>query len=252
MLSLILARVDAAYLAEAGPGRRALEDARSKKYADLISQLVSPNKEPITGDESVRFPAGYDVKAQQRVEAARQALYDNFEDALPYLVEALNDTRYSMTVDWADGDAYPNYSVGKTCRHIIASQLEIYRDKIKFSGPQHWHRYDYAPISKEWRQKRKGRSLRSSRSRRSIGQSDGAKPILKRKASRRMNSRSCRNFAIGSPSPERQLNPRECFPWLRGISRDFSGRHRQRSGCHGSYPTGDPFVPDDGRSRVRL
>jgi hypothetical protein len=138
------------------------KDELTKKYRELIQRLVSPNKEPMTTNRSsgsVKFPAGYDVKAQERIAAARQVLHDNFAEALPFLIEALDDTRYCMTINWADGDAYYNRSVGSICRDVIASQLEVYRGKIRFSGPQHWHRYGYGPISKEWWQARKGRSL---------------------------------------------------------------------------------------------
>jgi hypothetical protein len=135
----------------------------AKKYNELVQTLVSPNEKPVTrndgGSGHAKFPAGYDVKAQERIEAARQALYDNFEEALPFLVEALDDNRYCMTIDWAEGDAYYNYSVGKVCRDMIASHLEVYRDKISFLGPGDWHRYDYGAINKEWYRDRKRRSL---------------------------------------------------------------------------------------------
>ena len=134
----------------------------SKKYRALIEQLASPNEEAMTrngGHSTVTFPTGYDVQAQNRIEAARQTLQDNFEEALPFLLDALDDKRYSMTIDWAEGDAYYNYSVGRVCRDVIASQLEVYRDLIWFSGPQHWHRYDYKEVSKKWLPKQKGRSL---------------------------------------------------------------------------------------------
>jgi hypothetical protein len=134
----------------------------AKKYRALVQRLVSPNKEPITenGDGgSVRFPTGYDVAAQKHIDAARRALHDNFDEALPFLVEALDDERYCMTIDWAEGDAYYNYSVGDVCRYVIRRWLEVYRDKISFSGPGHWNRYTYRPISKDWWQARKGRSL---------------------------------------------------------------------------------------------
>jgi hypothetical protein len=142
-----------------GLGDGTSRDKQSKRYTELISQLVSPNKEPTTGDESVSFPKGYDVRAQRRVEAARRVLHENFEDAFPYLVDALDDGRYCMTISWGEGDAYYNYSVGKIYRDMIASQFEVYRDKIEFSGPQHWHRYDYRLISTERLRSRKGRSL---------------------------------------------------------------------------------------------
>jgi hypothetical protein len=105
----------------------------------------------------VRCTAAYDRMAQRRVDEARKALHDNFEEALPHLIDALDDQRYSMTVNWADGDAYPNYSVGEVCRNVIASQLEVYRDKIRFSVKR-WHEYNY-PVSKTWWKTRKDRSL---------------------------------------------------------------------------------------------
>jgi hypothetical protein len=74
------------------------------------------------------------------------------------LIEALDDERYCMTIDWAEGDAYYNYSVGEVCRDIIQDRLEVYRDKISFSGPSHWNRYNYV-ISKKWWRNRKGHSL---------------------------------------------------------------------------------------------
>ena len=130
-------------------------------YAQLISQLASPNKQPITKNDAsstVKFPVDYDVDAQKRIAAARQVLQDDIEGSLPYLVGALDDKRYCMTIDWAEGDEYHNCSVGTICRDVIASQLEVYRDKIRFSGPGHWHHYDYR-ISKEWWGQRKSSRL---------------------------------------------------------------------------------------------
>jgi hypothetical protein len=156
-LAILLGALMPLLLANQGSSDGPSKDARSKKYAEHVAQLVSPNKEPITGDVAVKFPRGYDLRAQRRVDEARKALHDNFEDALPHLIDALDDQRYSMTVNWAEGDAYPNYSVGEVCRDVIASQLEVYRDKIRFSLPR-WHEYDY-PVSKAWWKTRKDRSL---------------------------------------------------------------------------------------------
>jgi len=139
-----------------------VQDRLAKKYRGLVQELVSPNEKPTTRNRaggSVTFPAGYGVKAQEHVASARQVLYDHFEEALPFLIDGLDDHRYSMTIDWAGGDAYYNYSVGHVCRDIIASQLEVYRDRISFSGPSHWHRYDYGPINREWWHDRAKRSL---------------------------------------------------------------------------------------------
>src|SRR5262245_11131841 len=130
-------------------------------YAELVSQLASPNGKPMTdngADSSVRFPANYDVAAQKRIEAARQVLHDDIENALPYLVGALDDERYCMTINWMGGDAYYNYSVGRICENVIVSHLEVYREIISFSGPGHWKRYNL-PISKQWWETRKSRRM---------------------------------------------------------------------------------------------
>lgn len=135
------------------------QDAATKKYRDLVAQLVSPNQKPTTDDESVKFPKGYDVNAQQRIDAARNTLHDNIEQSLPFLIEALDDERYCMTISWAEGDAYYNESVGDICRDIIQSHLEVYRDQIIFYGPGQWNRYSYNLVSKKWFQTRKDRRL---------------------------------------------------------------------------------------------
>jgi hypothetical protein len=138
------------------------KDELPKDYGELVRIFVSPNEKPTAqggAEPSAKFPAGYDVKAQERIAAARQKLHDNFERALPFLIDAIDDSRYCMTINWAGGDAYYNYSVGQVCRDVIASQLEVYRDRIGFSGPLHWHQYNYGPIDRQWWVARKGRSL---------------------------------------------------------------------------------------------
>lgn len=143
---------------------KADDEANAIKYRDLIKQLVSPNTAPERGggkeEPWVKFPKGYDLAAQRQIDETRKELQDNIEEALPYLVESLDDDRYCMTINWADGDAYYNKTVGETCRQIIASHLEVYRRKIRFSFiPGQWRYYDYKPISKEWWAERKDRSL---------------------------------------------------------------------------------------------
>jgi hypothetical protein len=143
-----------------GDDAEAKADAK-RDYRALVAELASPNNEPTTFKRAggrVKFPARYNVKAQRRIDEVRRILQDNIEESLPFLVEALDDKRYCMTIDWGDGDAYYNRSVGSICQNVIESHLEIYRDKIGFSGPQHWKKYTY-PISKEWWQARKDRSL---------------------------------------------------------------------------------------------
>lgn len=134
----------------------------AKKYRDLVQQLASPNEKAVTKNGqrvSVKFPEGYDTKAQDRIKEVRQVLYDNVEEALPYLIEALEDERYCMTISWADHSAYYNSSVGDVCRNVIQSRFEVYRDSMRFAGPGHWREYSYDPFNKEWAQEHEGRSL---------------------------------------------------------------------------------------------
>jgi hypothetical protein len=136
--------------------------AKELNVAKLVEELVSPNKPPVTQNQSmssVKFPAGYDVAAQRRINDIRQTLYDNVEDSLPFLINALDDERYCLTINWAEGDGFYNESVGAICRNIIASQLEVYRDTFRFSDSGHYHKYDYKPISREWWQARRDRKL---------------------------------------------------------------------------------------------
>jgi hypothetical protein len=131
-------------------------------FRQLVAQLASPNEPPKTNNRRephVTFPASYDRDAQKKVYAARQLLHENFADALPELVSAIGDQRYSVTINWAEGDGYYNESVGAVCKNIIASQLEVYRAKLRFSGPGHWHQYTY-PVSKEWWEANKEKSHR--------------------------------------------------------------------------------------------
>ncbi len=133
------------------------------RFKALIEQLASTNPEPKTHingkPHRVHFPAGYDVKTQERVDDARRALDRGIAEALPYLIEGLDDKRYSMTINWGDGDGYYNKTVGDICREIIACNLEVYRKEIAFLGPQHWHQYTFPNVNKEWLSKNRHRTL---------------------------------------------------------------------------------------------
>lgn len=132
------------------------------KYRDLVKQLVSPNTKPkvLGGDKwRVKLPKDYDVAAQQRIDAARTEIHEHIEEALPHLVEALDDNRYCMTVRDSKLNSVYNASVQIICRRIIASHLQIYKRKIRLSGLAHSDYYNYGPFTKEWLAKRKHRTL---------------------------------------------------------------------------------------------
>lgn len=134
------------------------------KYRDLVESLASPNEWPTISKQTLQdklyledFPAGYDVAVQKKIEKSRQVLFDDFEESLPYLIDALEDKRYSMTI-FNRELGYYSQSVGQICKQIIASNLEVYRSSISFKGPAHWYRYNFK-VSKEWWKERQGRKL---------------------------------------------------------------------------------------------
>ena len=69
-----------------------------KKIDALIATLASPNeKPPIDEDDVPIYPPGYDHKAQDRVLAARDALFSEGIRAFPRLIRHADDRRYSYT-----------------------------------------------------------------------------------------------------------------------------------------------------------
>lgn len=134
------------------------------KYRELVKQLVSPNTAPEIryfrdGNPTIKLPKNYDGEAQTRIGEVRIQLQDNIEEALPYLVEALDDKRYSFTNAGIEALVLANHSVGDACREVIASYMEVYREKIRFRNQRHWDLYNYEPISKEWWVQRKNNSV---------------------------------------------------------------------------------------------
>lgn len=133
------------------------------QYKAMIDQLASPNAKPKTHINGkpykVRFPADYDDKSQELVDEARRSLNRDIAKALPFLIDGLNDKRYSMTIRWGEGDAYYNKTVGEICSEIISANLEVYRKEITFLGPQHWHQYTFPNVNKEWLAKNSSRTL---------------------------------------------------------------------------------------------
>ena len=124
-------------------------EAKDKEldYRKLVEGLVSPNT-PIKcenrGDTVLSIPPHYNWKAQERIEEKRRVLFDHCEKALPFLIEGCTDARYSLTAPWQEGDAYSS-CVGAICLEIIALHVEVFREQIRFSDPQHWHQYNFVP-----------------------------------------------------------------------------------------------------------
>jgi hypothetical protein len=124
------------------------EENNERDYRKLVAGLASPNK-PIKCDNSdeavtVSIPPNYDWKAQARIERNRRILFDNCEEALPFLIEGCTDARYSLTSHWSEDDIY-SWCVGEVCLEIVASHVEIFREHTRFRGPREWHEYNFIP-----------------------------------------------------------------------------------------------------------
>jgi hypothetical protein len=158
---------------------RAEDEIRAKTndndYREFVKGLVSPNKAPQVFDEDqVRFPTHYDSKAQDQIDGNRQRLYKHCDEALPFLINACTDSRYSLT--WKSDSYASNECVGEVCLEIIASHLEVYRDCMPSSYTKmRYYTYSFVPrlggalgeqvteerrkITQEWWKTRKGKSL---------------------------------------------------------------------------------------------
>jgi hypothetical protein len=104
----------------------------------LIEGLVSPNPAPDTKKMKASetkadggFPRDFDHKKQAQVHRACVKLTELGPQAFPFLIERWEDNRYCLTTEIA---AYTNESVGRTCRRIIAGQLQPYGHFQKVPG----------------------------------------------------------------------------------------------------------------------
>jgi hypothetical protein len=155
---------------------KAQRNGQKLDYRKLVEGLVSPNR-PIScenGDSpTISLPPRFDWKAQERIEENRRLLFDHCEEALPLLIEACTDARYSLTTRWTEDDDFYNFCVGEVCSEIISHHVEAgFRQHIEFEGPTHWHRYNLVPIFEgamtdkekrvvqEWWSRRKGMTVR--------------------------------------------------------------------------------------------
>ena len=88
----------------------------------LIEQLVSPNK-PTNPDSEpfVDYPPDYDYEAQKTVADASARLEEIGYDAVSFLIDNIDDKRYSCTRSYS---ILVDYSVGQECFRIVDSILD--------------------------------------------------------------------------------------------------------------------------------
>lgn len=100
---------------------------KEQRLRNLVQSLVSSNKEPPKAlpHRKYEFPPGFDEPENKRVIAVIDSLFDEGVAAFPYLIDALDDGRYSYTI------VYPRYAhhwdVREVCYNIIQSQVEVFR-----------------------------------------------------------------------------------------------------------------------------
>jgi hypothetical protein len=105
---------------------------------DLIERLASPNKKPdiVRGDRDDTdfvYPPDYDHAAQKRVEEAWSALLARGSEALPALVQSIEDRRYSYTFPYRYGGG--NLDVGHVCAEIFRKEIQVYEWFVPYEGP---------------------------------------------------------------------------------------------------------------------
>lgn len=149
-------------LAQAEEGQR---KSITRDYQALVKGLVSTNRPADCADAEAppRFPHSYDRHAQGRIENNRRILYEHCEEALPLLMEAVSDNRYSLTYQ---SDSYTgNLSVGGVCLEIVSAYLEVYRPYIDSGSKESllahtfFRQFKSSKEIEDWWQGRKDKSL---------------------------------------------------------------------------------------------
>jgi hypothetical protein len=122
-------------------------DGIKVNYREVIQGLASPNKPIVIADnhnDRLNIPPGYDMEVQKQIEDKRRLLYEKCEEALPFIIEACTDPRYSLT--WKSDSYTQNVCVGEVCLEIIAAHLEVYREYMTTLGDKgRYYGYRFVP-----------------------------------------------------------------------------------------------------------
>jgi hypothetical protein len=96
-------------------------------------------------------------EALEPVKTAYANLTKHFLAALPYLMESIDDKRYSYPQEHPSSGVFAHQSVGQACRNIIQRKI-LLRNPMVIDGRDIavWHRF---PINDDWYLRAKGMSL---------------------------------------------------------------------------------------------
>lgn len=138
-------------LAQVGPTEP--DEAQIRRW---ISELANTSPERrFQGPNDRLTPEERD--ALKPVQRAYENLTRHFLSALPYLVEGMNDQRFSYPQEHPTSGVFENQTVGDACRNIIQRKvLPLNPSVIDDRGIAVELRY---PISKQWYSRARGQSL---------------------------------------------------------------------------------------------
>lgn len=105
--------------------------ATREQCAEWIEQLANKSEWPVKESFTLDEPR-MNRKHMEEVKQAYDKLAKNFEVALPALVAAAEDKRYSHYQEEPGNGAYTSRTVGYACRDLIRRHVEIYGDRLKF------------------------------------------------------------------------------------------------------------------------
>jgi hypothetical protein len=163
----LMCAVGIALLGGCGRGKTSPEaqEALPDDIPALIEALASPNHFPRVLGPDVIYPPGFDHKAQERVRKAEARLRQKGFEAVPYLMEHLEDARYSYSEFFGE---WHNHALGEVCFYIIEDLIDFYgfdyetreaADGKVMEKPSYLWSIARDGRMQEWWKERKGRSL---------------------------------------------------------------------------------------------
>jgi hypothetical protein len=111
----------------------ATEPSTKNEMEKLVGNLISTNPTPkYNGNRGdVDYPRGYEDSKQKVVFEARTVIYKQGLAAFPFLIELLDDDRFSIVID--DGPAEIDLPVNRHSHGILRSQIEAYSNWWSFA-----------------------------------------------------------------------------------------------------------------------
>lgn len=154
-----------------GPSLRGAA-AEPNENGSLVTALRSTNQKPsIDSTGRYKLPPGFDLTVQSKVLAAWDNLVLKQTEAFPQLIEHCDDKDYSTSVASTIFEHWHNWTVGQSCREIVASNLQPYGTLVTSAlrqnpaGRLHRPHYCFANLrtreqAAQWWKARQNKSLR--------------------------------------------------------------------------------------------